>query len=140
MNGVHLFLLGRTLMRIGEQAMPAPPDGDQRGTRAVLIVLSDIVENAGTTISEITARTGMPQSQVSTAVARLKTAGSIVTGPDAHDRRRMLIRRAPTISPRVAEVRGQSIDEALVAALGDDKHLREIKAALDLLAKHLSHA
>ncbi|NUT03193.1 MAG: MarR family transcriptional regulator, partial [Hamadaea sp.] len=39
---VELILLGRTLMKIGEQALPAPDSGPAGGERAVVIVMSDV--------------------------------------------------------------------------------------------------
>ncbi|MDL4813810.1 MarR family transcriptional regulator [Actinomadura opuntiae] len=138
MNGVELFLLGRTLMKIGEEAMPAPRGGPAGGTRAVLIVLSDIVDHPDTAIGEIAERTGLPQSQVSTAVARLRKTGSVVTAPDPDDRRRSLVRKADEVSDRVAEVRATTIDAALTAALGGNEHLPEVTEALTTLSRHLS--
>jgi DNA-binding MarR family transcriptional regulator len=133
-----LFLLGRALMKIGEEAMPQPPDGTPRtgSTRVVLIVLSDIVGHAGSAIGEIAERTGLPQSQVSAAVARLKEAGSVETAPDPADRRRMLVRRARTKSARVAEVRTTTIDDALANALGTDD-VADVVALLEKLAERL---
>ncbi|WP_235502495.1 MULTISPECIES: MarR family winged helix-turn-helix transcriptional regulator [unclassified Kitasatospora] len=143
MNGVELFLLGRTLMKIGESAIPEPPggtDGQPGSTRAVLIVATDIAAHPGTTASEIVARTGLPQSQVSTAVARLREAGSISTAADPADGRRTLIHPAAEPSPRVAEIRARTIDDALAATLGgsDPARLREVTDALAVLARHLT--
>ncbi|MFD0685846.1 MarR family transcriptional regulator [Actinomadura fibrosa] len=151
MNGVELFLLGRTLMKIGEEVMPAPRGGPRGGTRAVLVVLSDIVDHPDSAVGEIAERTGLPQSQVSTAVARLRETGSVVTAPDPADRRRSLVRVADTVSERVAEVRSTSIDAALAAALNaerDAEHgadgavtaevVAEVTAALGVLARHLA--
>ncbi|MFI8962441.1 MarR family transcriptional regulator [Streptomyces sp. NPDC053493] len=142
MNGVELFLLGRALMKLGEDALPEPPGDAGRqagGTRLVLVVASDVAAHPDTTVGEIAARTGLPQSQVSTAVARLKEAGSVVTAPDPADRRRTLVRQAGEVSARVAEVRATSIEQALAAALGadDPARLREVTAALDVLARNL---
>ncbi|MGW2043505.1 MarR family transcriptional regulator [Streptomyces virginiae] len=64
MNGVELFLLGRTLMKIGEQAMPQVKSGSPGATRSVLVVLGDLVSHPGTTVGEIAERTGLPQSDV----------------------------------------------------------------------------
>lgn len=178
---VELFLLGRTLMKIGEEALPEPAlttsagtststgTGSFRGgTRAVLVVLSDIYAHDDTTVGAIASRTGLPQSQVSGAVARLKESGSIETAPDPSDGRRQLIRQAATVSDRVAEVRGAGIERALAAALGmngtsstgttssagdsgstdtspdtsddaaDRTPLREVTEALAVLARHLT--
>ncbi|MFI6804711.1 MarR family transcriptional regulator [Streptomyces luteogriseus] len=142
MNGVELFLLGRALMKLGEDALPEPPGGADRyagSTRLVLIVASDIAAHPDTAISEIVTRTSLPQSQVSAAVARLKEAGSVLTAPDPSDRRRVLVRQADEVSERVAQVRATGIDQALVAAFGTDdaERLLEVKAALDVLARHL---
>ncbi|MFF5775888.1 MarR family winged helix-turn-helix transcriptional regulator [Streptomyces virginiae] len=145
MNGVEAFLLGRTLMKIGEQAMPGPKSGPAGPVRSVVVVLGDIVSHPGTTVGEIAARTSLPQSQVSTAVARLEQAGSVDTEPDPADRRRRLIRPTAEPSARVTEVRATTIDEALAAALtGPDgtaptpDTVREVTAALDLLARRLT--
>ena len=148
---VELFLLGRTLMKIGEEALPGPAVGSEAGagpgsgqfrggTRAVLVVLSDIYAHDSTSVGAIAARTGLPQSQVSGAVARLKQSGSVESAPDPADGRRQLIRQAPAVSQRVAEVRAAGIDSALAAALGSDDpdRLREVTEALAVLARHLT--
>ena len=141
-NGVELFLLGRTLMKIGEDALPQPPGGAARyagSTRTVLIVASDIATHPDSAVGEIAARTGLPQSQVSTAVARLKEAGSVQTEPDPEDRRRMLVRQAAEPSERVAQVRAADVAEALAAAIGtkDPARLQEVTSALETLAQAL---
>ncbi|MFG2576723.1 MarR family transcriptional regulator [Streptomyces sp. NPDC048481] len=130
-------------MKIGEEALPEPPDGAGRyagSARTVLIVASDIAVGQDTTVGEIAARTGLPQSQVSTAVARLKEAGSVQTSPDPADRRRMLVRPNPEVSPRVAQVRAVDAGDAVAAALGSDDpgRLAEVMAALDVLVRNLS--
>ncbi len=124
-------------MKVGEEAMPAARGGERGGARAVLIVLSDVVGHPDTAVGEIAERTGLPQSQVSMAVARLREAGSVVTAPDPADRRRSLVRKAGEESERVAEVRAASIEGALTAALGGPEHVREVTAALETLARHL---
>jgi DNA-binding MarR family transcriptional regulator len=141
MNGVELFLLGRTLMKIGEEAMPTEGLPEySTSVRTVLIVASDILAHPDGAIGEIAARTGLPQSQVSGAVARLREAGSIVTAPDPRDRRRMLVRQAPEASKRVAVVRSTPIDGALAAALGtdDEGEVAEVTALLETLARRLT--
>ncbi|GAA2100683.1 hypothetical protein GCM10009759_33720 [Kitasatospora saccharophila] len=143
MDGVELFLLGRALMKIGEDALPEPPGGGRHpgSTRNTLIAASDISAHPGTTVGETAARTGLPQSQISAAVARLKEAGAVRTEPDPADRRRTLVRPAERPSARVAAVRTAGVDAALAAALGPDPdpaRLAEVTAALDVLARHLS--
>ncbi|MEV4571521.1 MarR family transcriptional regulator [Nonomuraea sp. NPDC049419] len=141
MNGVDLFLLGRTLMKIGEEALPTENLQAQPGSvRTVLIVVSDVRTHPGSAIGEIAARTGLPQSAVSGAVARLREAGAIVTAPDPRDRRRLLIEPAPEISHRVAEVRSAPIEDALAKVLDttDPSRIAEVHALLEQLANHLT--
>ncbi|MFI6483769.1 MarR family transcriptional regulator [Nonomuraea sp. NPDC050663] len=141
MNGVDLFLLGRTLMKIGEEALPTEELGDRPGSaRIVLIVVSDVRTHPGSAISEIVTRTGLPQSAVSAAVARLREAGAVITEPDIRDRRRLLVQPAPEISSRVEQVRSTSIDAALAKALAidDPDRVTEIIALLEELARNLS--
>ncbi|MFD5175151.1 MarR family winged helix-turn-helix transcriptional regulator [Nocardia sp. NPDC058379] len=137
MDGVELFLLGRTLMKIGEEALPT--EGLGSGHRPVLVVTSDIVAHPDSTVGEIARRTGLPQSAVSTAVARLEEAGSITTDTDPRDRRRTVIRPAARISARVAQIRASTIDAAVTAALptDDPAAAAEVLNALDILARHL---
>lgn len=139
---MELFLLGRALMKIGEDALPEPPGGAAKyagSARMVLIVASDIAEHPTSAVGEIAARTGLPQSQVSTAIARLKEAGSVITTTDPTDRRRALVSQAPDASDRLAQVRATSIEPALAAALGTDDHARvaELARTLQELARDL---
>ncbi|WP_330301431.1 MarR family transcriptional regulator [Streptomyces sp. NBC_00503] len=151
MDGIELFLLGRALMKLGEEALPEPPGGSGQyagGTRSVVIVAGDIAAHPDTTVGETAQRTGLPQSQVSGAVARLREAGSVETAPDPADRRRTLVRPAPGTSARVAAVRAagtSKVEEALARALtpaepdlgAEPAQLAEVTRALELLARHL---
>ncbi|WP_219468605.1 MarR family transcriptional regulator [Nonomuraea rhizosphaerae] len=140
MNGVELFLLGRTLMKIGEEAMPTEGIGEQpAGVRTVLIVVSDVRDHPETTVGEVAARTGLPQSAVSAAVARLKAVGALETMTDPRDRRRTLIRESAQVSERVADVRATPVDDALAAALDTDDRvdIAETLAMLEELARRL---
>ena len=141
-NGVDLFLLGRALMKIGEDALPEPPGGSGKyagSARMVLVVASDIAEHPESAVGEIATRTGLPQSQVSTAIARLKEAGTVFTTPDPADRRRALVSQAPGTSDRLAQVRATGIEDALATALGTDDPARvaEVAQALERLARSL---
>jgi DNA-binding MarR family transcriptional regulator len=139
MNGVDLFLLGRSLMRIGEAAIPTEGLPEySTSVRTVVIVLSDVVEHPGSAVGEIAARTGFPQSAVSGSVARLREAGAVVTEPDPADRRRLLVRQNPVASARVRALAATSIDDALGAALADADAVAEVHAALETLARHLT--
>ncbi|GHJ44656.1 hypothetical protein Cs7R123_19980 [Catellatospora sp. TT07R-123] len=142
MNGVDLFLLGRTLMKIGEEAIPSPAGGQHLADRTVLIVAADVAAHPGSSISEITERIGFPQSAVSGSVARLRDAGAVRTATDPADRRRQLVHPAEQVSDRVAAIRASGVEAALAAALGtaDPGRLAEVVAALDTLARHLGPA
>ncbi|MGR6923436.1 MarR family winged helix-turn-helix transcriptional regulator [[Actinomadura] parvosata] len=140
MNGVELFLLGRTLMKIGEEAMPSEGIGEQStSARTVLIVVSDLRAHPETTVGEIAARTGLPQSAVSAAIGRLRSAGAVIAETDPRDRRRTIIREAPEVSERVTRVRDTPIDAAVAAALrtNDPQRVRETVVALEELADRL---
>ncbi|MEU6489102.1 helix-turn-helix domain-containing protein [Streptomyces sp. NPDC046984] len=101
---------------------------------------SDIAAHPDSAVGEIAARTRLPQSQVSTAVAPLREAGSVRTVPDPADRCRMLVRQAVETSERVARVRATDITAALASALGTDDpaRLRGVTAALGMLAAALT--
>lgn len=141
MNGVQLFLLGRTLMKIGEEAIPTGGVGKRAmSTRSVLIVMLDIYEHPDTTVGEIAVRSGLPQSAVSACVARLRETGSVVTATDPSDRRRTLVRQNPEVTDRRAEVAAAPVDAALATALGtqDPVDVAEVLALLEALARRLS--
>ena len=137
MNGGELFVLARTLMKLAEEAMPTEGLGEYTtSTRSVLVVSADVAEHEVTSVGEITRRTGLPQSQVSGCVARLREAGAIITETDPADRRRVLIRKNPETSERVKAVRATTIDATIRKALGGEDPT-EVIAALQLLADRL---
>jgi DNA-binding MarR family transcriptional regulator len=112
-----LIVLGRQLSRIGETVMrgQAPP---ARPTSTGL-VLADVFAHPGSSISEITARTGMPQSNVSETVARLREQGTVESFPDPADRRRTLVRVSAQHPRNVMRAALVPADAALTDALGD---------------------
>ncbi|UGT61985.1 MarR family transcriptional regulator [Nocardia asteroides] len=123
-------------MKLGEEALPDVGGGENS---AVLVVLADILDNSDCTVGEIATRTGLPQSAVSTAVARLRESGSVVARADPRDRRRTLLRRAEHASDRVAEVRASTVDDVLGDALGtaDPEEISAVLHALELLSRRL---
>jgi DNA-binding MarR family transcriptional regulator len=117
MNALDLIVLGRQLARIGEEVL--------RGSAAASmptgpsLVLRDVFGHPDSPISEITARTGLPQSYVSESVARLRDQGIVETSADPEDGRRRLVRVAPG-HPRMVAAKGVApADAALAAALGE---------------------
>ncbi|MBE3014134.1 winged helix-turn-helix transcriptional regulator [Microbispora sp. NEAU-D428] len=104
------------------------------------VVVADLRAHPETSVGEIAARTGLPQSAVSGAVARLKEAGAVVTAPDPADRRRVVIRQAPGQSARVEAVRAGGVEGPLAAALGTDDpaQVAEVVEVLEFLARRLA--
>jgi DNA-binding MarR family transcriptional regulator len=164
MNSTELFQLGRTLMRIGQKASPksglvkvqvkdspdhqelvvsdAPDDAEDRRVvidlpASVKLIVSDVFEHPDSSIGEITARTGFPQSHVSASVARLRDEGILVVTADPKDRRRTLVR--VDFQHRAELVASGTIDDALAAALDTDdpSEVKEVVAMLEALAQRL---
>ena len=135
MNGLELYLLGRKLMKLGEHALP-PSGLDDMGA-SVRSVLSDIFGHAGSSVSEITERTGFPQSHVSSSVARLRDLGVVVTAPDPADRRRTLVSPAEGMVERALRRGATSVDATMAAAIGPDAddRLPDVLPALNLLGE-----
>lgn len=136
---MKLYLLGRKLMKIAEQALPEPPTGGP--PTSVRMILIDIAEHPDSSVGEIASRTGFPQSHVSMSISRLRELGALVTSIDPGDRRRTLTRLAPGIRERSqrAEV---PVDSVLAAALGpsDPIEVQEVIETLDGLAARLMPA
>jgi len=83
------------------------------------LVLRDVFANPGSSITDITARTGLPQSYVSESVARLRGQGIVRTSADPADGRRTLV-RVSAQHPRTVAAKGSApVDAALAAALGE---------------------
>ena len=138
MNGLELFLLGRKLMKIGEDAIPRT--GFRELPTSVRSILIDVFEHPDTSVGEIATRTGFPQSHVSASVAKLRDEGAFVTTIDPADRRRTLVRRSPEVTKRAAQRVLLPIDAAVGSALGtnDPKAITPIVEALQLLFDRLT--
>ena len=81
-------------------------------------------------IGEIAARTGLPQSYVSETVAKLRDEGAFETRPDPADGRRTLVKVSATVPETVTRLGAISVDDALISALADPP----ADEAADLLA------
>jgi DNA-binding transcriptional ArsR family regulator len=135
MNALDLIMLGRQLTKIGEEAlrgsahqgMPAGPS----------LVLRDVFAHPDSSITDVTARTGLPQSYVSESVARLRDQGIVETLADPADGRRTLVRVTAEHPPTVAAKGSAPVDVALAAALGDPADAGEIIDMLAALAERL---
>ena len=102
----------------------------------------DVGEHPDSSIGEISARTGLPQSHVSQSVARLRARGALETTSDPRDGRRTLVRMAPEIADRAARVGSVEVDAALGDAMdiSDPDALAEIVAALQSVLARLRDA
>ena len=142
MNGVELYRLGRRLIRLGVKSIPA--SGFRELPTSVRMVLVDVLDHPGSTITQIVERTGFPQSHVSASVARLREGGVLVTTADPADRRRTLVAPSGEHLARVEAKRHEfePIDSVIGGAMIDastftDEQLRDALSALDLLARLL---
>ena len=124
-------------MKLGEEAMRGP-DAPQVPTGVRLIVM-DVAEHPGSSIGEIAARTGLPQSHVSESVARLRARGALEVASDPGDGRRTLVRMGPGTADRAARRGSVPVDDALGEAMDvtDPQALAELVAALESVLAHL---
>jgi DNA-binding MarR family transcriptional regulator len=137
MNAAELYMLGRRLMKIADSALPMP-DGNRPPTTLRMVVL-DVAENPGSSIGEITDRTGFPQSLVSMSVKRLRKYGVLETYADPEDGRRTLVRVLEEFAAMRAGQTMPSMEGPLAEAIGPatTQELEQINAALELLAQRL---
>jgi DNA-binding MarR family transcriptional regulator len=137
MNAAELYMLGRKLMKIADGALPMP-DGNRPPTTLRMVVL-DVAENPGSSIGEITDRTGFPQSLVSTSVKKLRKFGVLETYTDPQDGRRTLVRVVEEFAQMRANQTMPSIEDPLAEAIGPvtTEELEQIQSALELLAQRL---
>jgi DNA-binding MarR family transcriptional regulator len=139
-NGFDLYLLGRRLMKLGEEATPRA--GFHRLPTSMQMVLVDVSEHPDSSISQIADRTGFPQSLVSGAVARLRDGGALETSTDPVDRRRTLVRPSADIPARQAKVPTTPVEDVIGPALGihDPDDLAAVIAMLESLARRFDPA
>jgi len=132
---MSLYLLGRKLMQIAEGMLPTG-----RRVTSTRLVFVDVAYHPNSSITEITQRTGFPQSLVSAAVARLREVGLLETEPDPLDRRRTLVRTTPVINDVEGRLSQVSIDDVLANELTPEheKELAKVITALDLLSRLLT--
>ena len=104
-----------------------------------LIVTRDVLAHPGSSISDITGRTGLPQSHVSESVNKLRVRGIAEISADPADRRRTLVRLTEKHLAHVARHSSRSADDVLRHAFGRmaDARAAEIIAVLTELAHRL---
>jgi DNA-binding MarR family transcriptional regulator len=143
MDALDLIILGRQLARIGERVMHGGVD-EPGAFRVVLpagalIVMRDLLAHPGSSITDITARTRLPQSYVSESVNKLRVKGVAQINADPTDRRRTLVRLTAAHIDQVARHSARAADDLLRTALGDlaADSADEIIAMLTELARRL---
>jgi DNA-binding MarR family transcriptional regulator len=143
MDALDLIILGRQLARIGERAMQdganVPGAFPVVLPAGALIVMRDLLAHPGSSISDITARTGLPQSYVSESVNRLRVKGVAQINADPADRRRTLVKLTAAHIDQVAKHSARGADDLLRTALGElaDDSAHEVIAMLTELARRL---
>jgi DNA-binding MarR family transcriptional regulator len=134
-DGLRLYLLGRRLVQIAESSFSrAGNDPPPLGTT---LVLQDIATHPGSSIGEITTRTGFPQSHVSNLVARFRSLGIVETTADPRDGRRTLVSATGELVRRASRRATSSIDADIAAALDDPAALERALSALRTLEELL---
>jgi len=125
-------------MKIAESAFAADQPGGELPT-SVRMVLVDVSAHPGSSIGEITARTGFPQSHVSASVARLREQGVLETSVDAADGRRTLVSLDHSFRERLQTRAPVAIDAALAAELAspDREDLAQVINALEAVAERI---
>jgi DNA-binding MarR family transcriptional regulator len=146
MEALDLIVLGRQLARLGERAM-RDDDPNDDGVAALgatlpagaLIVMRDVLASPGSSITDITTRTGLPQSYVSESVNKLRVRGLVEITADPVDRRRTLVRLTAAHLDQVARHSARNADDVLRVALGevDEASARKVIALLTDLAHRL---
>jgi DNA-binding MarR family transcriptional regulator len=139
-EALELIMLGRQLTKIGEEAMrggqaPPLPAGHA-------LVLRDVLAHPGSSVTDITTRTGLAQSIVSKAIARFQDQGIVETDADPADGRRTLARVSAGHLSDVRRKGAVPADAVLAAALGeaDPAAAAEIISWLETLAARLRPA
>jgi DNA-binding MarR family transcriptional regulator len=144
-EALDLIVLGRQLTRIGERAMRGDViEGDPQAVdpslpAGALIVMRDLLTHPASSITDITARTGLPQSYVSESVNKLRVKGIATTSADPADRRRTLVRLTARHLEQVERHSARDADAVLRRALGnlDDTRSQQLIAMLTELADRL---
>jgi DNA-binding MarR family transcriptional regulator len=134
MNAAELFVLGRRLIKLAEEGLP----GGSVNTSGRFVMI-DVGGHPGSSISEITTRTGFPQSHVSATVTRLRDYGMVRTEVDPTDRRRTLVWPTPEAMERAQSPRFGPIDGLVAQAIGNpgSAEVARVVDALELLATRL---
>ncbi|WP_040831279.1 MarR family transcriptional regulator [Nocardia jiangxiensis] len=132
MDGRRLHRLGRHLIELARQV--GIESSDEPIPEGEIAVLADVIDSPGSSVREITERTGFSQGHISECVARLTDRALLATEIDSADRRRTLVYPTDVLFKAIARRTAPMLDEALVAALGSSADAQRVKVLLDELA------
>lgn len=134
MDASQLHRLAQALRQL---AVSTTNDDSDAPSGAELLVGTDLFTHSPTTVSEVTRRTGVAQSQVSTIVREMREQSILMTTPDPHDRRRTLLSLEPDAARTYGSQRGsRSLRPAVTGYLenaGQPADAADVDAILDLL-------
>jgi MarR family 2-MHQ and catechol resistance regulon transcriptional repressor len=111
-----LYQLGRRLAEIALADMGADELDLAPGE---FLVLQDLTLNGRSSVSDITKRTGLAQSRVSTGVRALTARGWTATAADPDDGRRTLVDLTPEIRTAATQRRAARADDSLRTTLAE---------------------
>src|SRR5215469_5272744 len=109
-----LYQLGRRLAEIALADMGADELDLAPGE---FLVLQDLTLNGRSSVTDITKRTGLAQSRVSTVTRALTARGWTQTAADPNDGRRTLVDLTPEIRTAAAQRRAGRADDSLATTL-----------------------
>ncbi len=132
MDGRRLHRLGRHLIEIARQV--GLESSDEHLPEGEVAVLTDVIDNPGSAVREITRRTGFSQGHISECVARLTDSALLATEIDPADRRRTLVYPTDVLFKAIARRTAPLLDETLTMTLGDQARAARAKALLTELA------
>jgi DNA-binding MarR family transcriptional regulator len=131
-NGGQLHRLGRRLIELSREVTGEP--GDPALTPGEAAVLDNAIFHPGSSVSEISERSGFAQSHVSVSVARLRERGLITTEADPADGRRTRVRATEVTVKAIVRRAGRGVDDAIRHAVDGPDEARRVTALLDELA------
>lgn len=113
MDAADLHHVARSLRRIALDA--TGNTGDDRINAGELAVFEDITRFPGSSIRDITERTGLAQSLVSRIVHAAAAENALTVLPDPHDRRRVRVELTASTAEAISHRAGLPVDAALAS-------------------------
>jgi len=111
--------------------------GEARMSPGFLAIVEDLADHPDSSISDVTRRTGLAQSLVSSTVAMLHERGVVAVNRDVRDRRRTVVTISPAAKRSLIDPRGKRpVHPALRKVLADrsEPQLRHIEKLLEELS------